>query len=393
MGKKEYFIPDGVEVIDEHTFTDRSIKGITIPGSVKEIGSRAFQKCISLEEIIIPKSVTSIGMEAFNGCSSLRTVRLSEGLVEIKARAFWFCHSLREMTFPKSLEHIGSRAFECCGALSAIRILNPGIFVDEYAFNETPYYDKLMEKAGHCREHAEELILPEGLTHIDIWAFSGSKIQSVSLPGSLRTIGMCAFKGCKNLRKVSMSPNTYCNYTQCLEADDGIFSNCTALEQITFRGKLKDFTWHDAQMPEMLRGCDREKTFKGCIRLRRIIAQDIPLHMIPEQWRSWAANGFIDDVDRNRHYSPEVAKDYHEYLWSNSWKLLQQTSGCQDYPLYHYLMDQRLITSENFAMVFQNARDVNNTQIVAALLAYQHAEWGQNIFEKRIQKALYDLDM
>jgi hypothetical protein len=347
-----------------------------------------------LKEIVIPKNVAVIGMEAFNGCWALRSVTLSEGVTEIKARAFWFCRSLREITFPKSIEHIGSRAFECCSALTSIRILNPGVFIDEYAFNETPYYDKLLKKAERCAGHAEEetLTLPEGLTHIDLWAFSGSKIKSVSLPSSLRTIGMCAFKGCVNLREVSMSPNTYCNYKLRLEADDGIFANCTALEQVTFRGKIKDYTWHDAQAPELLRGFDRERTFKGCIRLRRIAAWEIPLYMIPEQWRTWAVNGFIADIERNSHYSPEIAKDYHSYLRDNHRQLLNRTLSDCGYPLYHYLMEQRMITPENFDILLQRARDANSIEVVAALLAYQHTEWGQNRFDQQIEKVLLDLD-
>jgi hypothetical protein len=399
MGKKELVIPDDVEVIGENAFPDRNgIERIIIPNTVREIGPRAFQKYTALKEIFISGNATVIGSEAFNGCHALRSVTLSEGVAEIKARAFWFCHSLREITFPGSTVHIGSRAFECCGALTAIRILNPGVYIDEYAFNETPYWDNLMKEAERCagisgKDHASDtLTLPEGLTHIDIWAFSGSEIRSASLPNSLRTIGMCAFKNCKNLREVSMSANTYCNYRLRLESDDGIFANCTALEQVTFRGKIKDFTWHDAQAPELLRGCDREKTFKGCIRMRRITARDVPLSMIPEQWRSWAVNAFIADIERSRHYSPEIAGEYHEYLRANHWQLLNRTlSGC-GYPLYHYLMEQRVITPENFETILQRARAAGSPESVAALLAYQHNEWGQKPFEQQLKKALSDLD-
>jgi hypothetical protein len=177
-----------------------------------------------------------------------------------------------------------------------------------------------------------------------------------------------------------------------LESDDGIFSNCTSLEQVSFRGKLKDYTWHDAQAPELLRGCDREKTFKGCIRLRRIVAREIPLSMIPQAWKAWAVNGFIADIERNVHYSPEIAEEYHEYLRVNYQQLLNRTLSDHGYPLYHYLMEQRMITLDNFDTLLQRARDANSTEVIAALLAYQHTEWGQIRFEQRIEKALLDLD-
>jgi hypothetical protein len=161
---------------------------------------------------------------------------------------------------------------------------------------------------------------------------------------------------------------------------------------VTFRGKLKDYTWYDAQTPELLRGCDREKTFKGCIRLRRIIAWELTLSMIPEQWRIWAVNGFIGDIDRNSHYSPEIAGDYHGYLRANHQQLLNRTLSDQGYPLYHYLMEQRMITPENFEILLQRARDANSIEVVAALLAYQHNELGQSRFDQQMEKALLDLD-
>jgi hypothetical protein len=228
------------------------------------------------------------------------------------------------------------------------------------------------------------LALPEGVIHIDHWAYTRSSIVSLYLPDSLRTIGMCSFKDCPNLTEVSMSPNSYCNYRLRLEPDDGIFANCPKLEQITFRGVLRNYTWHDATEPELLRGCHREKTFHGCIRLRRIVAREIPLDAIPVEWRQYAVNGFIADVERSAHYSPSIAEGYHRYLESDRQQLVNRTAGDHGFPLYQYLMERRMIGAADFETLFRRAQLANSAETVAALLEYQFRVLNPGGFEIRL---------
>ncbi|MDR1905063.1 MAG: leucine-rich repeat domain-containing protein [Treponema sp.] len=225
------------------------------------------------------------------------------------------------------------------------------------------------------------LVLPEGVIHIDHWAYTKSDVMFLWLPDSLRTIGMCSFKDCPNLTEVSMSPNSYCNYRIRLEGDDGIFANCPRLEQITFRGALRNYTWHDAAAPELLRGCHREKTFHGCVRLRRLVAREIPLESIPAEWRQYAINGFIADVERDQHYSPLIAGGYHAYLESNRQQLINRTAGDQSYSLYQYLIDRRMITAADFETIFMRANAANSAETTAALLEYQFRVLRQSTFE------------
>lgn len=50
---------------------------VTIPDTVVEIGSKAFEKCAGIQSIKMPQSVTCIGDFAFWGCRSLIDVELS----------------------------------------------------------------------------------------------------------------------------------------------------------------------------------------------------------------------------------------------------------------------------------------------------------------------------
>ncbi|WP_049385222.1 leucine-rich repeat protein, partial [Metamycoplasma hominis] len=51
-----------------------NIKSITIPGSVKEIGERAFSDCTNLEELILNEGLEKIGDSAFSSCEWLNEV-------------------------------------------------------------------------------------------------------------------------------------------------------------------------------------------------------------------------------------------------------------------------------------------------------------------------------
>lgn len=351
---------------------------LALPNGIDIIDHHAFLKCESLLYLHLSPSVKIIDTEAFYGCHNLKEVIFSEGLLEIHHRAFWFCGSITEVSFPKSVRLIGSRSFECCSKLSSITIENEGTFVDEYAFNETPYWHEMLKEAALCSPRnqvascPETLRLPEGTTHVDIWAYSGSNIESVYLPNSLRTMGMSAFKDCKHLKEVSLTPNVYCNYNMPTAAMDGIFSGCDQLEQITIRGELINFVWDKATEPEFLKGFDREKTFIGCTKLKRLVAWKVPLSKIPLPWQRYAINGYIYDLERDKHYSSPIRKEYEEKIASIKDQLLRRTKFDQSYPLYEYLMSRHFITEENFDSILGQAVQNDATDIAASLLEYKH---------------------
>lgn len=369
-------IRDGLLTLISYSGTDREL---ALPEQIERIGRSAFLKCSSLRSVVLPSSLRYIDTEAFHCCGSLEDVFFPEGLLEIRSRAFWYCASLKKIRFPKSLQIIGSRAFECCSSLEEIRFENPGTFVDEYAFNETAYWRRLLKEAARCAAGADPaacpsaLLLPEGITHIDVWYYSKSRITRAFLPNSLRTIGMSAFQGCSLLKEVSMSPNTYSNSRLTSSAaTDGIFSGCTQLEQITFRGPLKNFTWYDAARPELLRGFDPEKTFVGCNKLKRMTGWEIPLSCYPPQWQRYAVQGYLSDPDRHRHYLPEVEASYDRHLAGMVPQLLRRTATDHSPSLHQYLTEHRMIDAEHFDVIFDQAVRHGDTDVISLLLEYKN---------------------
>jgi hypothetical protein len=72
---------------------------MTIPGSVANIGSGAFEQCSGLTDVTIPNSVTSIGDYVFYECFGLTNVTIGNGVTNIGNYAFKFCSGLHQVYF------------------------------------------------------------------------------------------------------------------------------------------------------------------------------------------------------------------------------------------------------------------------------------------------------
>jgi len=373
-------IPEGVEAIGDDAFAGRRLARLTLPATLRRIGRRAFQKCVLPREIVLPNRLEIIDVEAFYGCQSLESIRFGNGLRAIQARAFWYCIALRSVALPASLRLVGSRAFEGCDRLRHVGIHCPGAEFDEYVFNETPYWHRLLEIAelasprrlGLTPDCPETLMLPEGHTHIDLYAFARSRIKYARLPGSLRTMGMCAFRDCKQLEEVSLSANTYCNYHLPLEPGEGIFSGCSSLHTVTLNGPLKNFTWSGSDVPELLKGFHPEKTFLGCVKLRRIVAWQVPLSAFPSQWINWALNGYLEDEDRAAHYAPSVAAEYDALLSKRRDWIVGRAIREGRRAIVQYLCERRVLSSSDCDAITERAMEASDAACAAMLLNYRH---------------------
>lgn len=113
-GKTSVSIPTGVEIIEESAFC-KSLKSITIPGTVKNIGE-----------------------EMFRHCESLSSVTLAKGLITIKPLAFGNCESLKSITIPSTVKTIGGGAFYGCSKLTRVNVLAKEITI--YDDDKELYY-------------------------------------------------------------------------------------------------------------------------------------------------------------------------------------------------------------------------------------------------------------
>lgn len=109
---KKATLPSTLIRISDYSFYQcGALSEISLPDGLLSVGDRAFSKCTSLQSITIPDSVTEMGSNAFSGCTSLKEVKLGSGVKVINSYTFRDCENLERVTFSEGLETVGDEAF------------------------------------------------------------------------------------------------------------------------------------------------------------------------------------------------------------------------------------------------------------------------------------------
>lgn len=268
---------------------------VVIPDSVTAIGDGAFWKCSSLTSITIPDSVTSIGDEAFDGCSSLRSITIPNSVTSIGEGAFWGCEGLAD---PNGLVIIRSVLYGYKGNATSIEI-------------------------------------PDSVTSIENGVFyKCSRLTSITVSGSVKSIGKEAFTTCVN---------------------------------------LKDFTCPSSFAKQLQTILPKTKT--------TIILHIPDISDISAKFRPGAAVGFAED---NRDCTDENGKAYVKYIKANAAKL---AGLAIEHPALFYLMlREKLISAKDLDAFTKAVQDSGNTELIAAVLDYANSSVSEKDKAKVQQK-------
>ncbi len=225
--------------------------------AVTRIDDYAFRSCFALNAITIPASVKEIGTEAFKNCSKLKTVTfLAESqLLSIGDDAFYGCEQLTSATLPASVTNIGEDAFLNCRRLTSITVEqgntkyhSAGNCLIETAskalilgcMNSIIPTDGSVTSIGayafyNC-DGFESIMIPESVTSIGAYAFYDCDgLESIMIPESVTSIGAYAFYDCDDLRSITI-PNGVTSIGDRAFYDCGNLKSVTIPESVTSIG-------------------------------------------------------------------------------------------------------------------------------------------------------------
>ena len=267
-------LPETVTTIGENAFRGAGIRSIELPSGLETIGIGAFSDCVYLTEITLPESVKEIGSFAFSISNStlsdlvsqyqnkddtyeyisglihidlpktiekmgsyvfmndyeLTGVVLPENLEKIPVGTFYNCTNLRDVTIPEACREIGAYAFYKC--------LYAGVntSLDE---NGEEIYDfsgidlKNVEKIGSYAFYKTENLITikaDRLVEIGLFAFRESAITELDLSKCERLLGG-AFYNCAYLNNVEL-------YENLESISNFAFYGCTKLSSIKLGDKM-----------------------------------------------------------------------------------------------------------------------------------------------------------
>ena len=155
--------PDATTSIGNHAFYNcQSVTQISIGANLTNVGTCAFQKCVALTAARFPDALTTLGSNAFEDCAKLTYVTLGANLQEIKNGTFKNCTALSEMVVPNKVTSIGDQAFYNCSGIAA-------------------------------------MTLSSTLKTIGSQVFYNNSFVSLTIPGTVESMGSDCFHGCTRL--------------------------------------------------------------------------------------------------------------------------------------------------------------------------------------------------
>jgi hypothetical protein len=191
-------IPDSVTYSDKkyavveiysQAFAKSRLNYLTIPNTIKTIGSGICKSCSQLKSVVIDDGITDLNYDVFSYCTALTSVQLGKDLTSIPSGAFSTCRSLESIELPESVTSIGTSAFSLCSSLAAINIPNKVTEIGNYAFEE-------------CTS-LTAINIPNSVKEIGNYAYQRcTGVKTINIGSSVTRIGANAFTGCKEVESI-----------------------------------------------------------------------------------------------------------------------------------------------------------------------------------------------
>ena len=158
---------------------------------VVSVGEKFVQSEKGIKKIVLPSTIKSIGRSAFNSCEDLETLNLPASVVEIDQLAFTNLTKLKEIT----------------GSNKTFKWANGGLIKNGTTLLAVP--------------NAKSYKIPDTVTEIADYAFYyNNNIKTLTIPSSVKTIGEGAIGDCDSLETLYIQGNNLKNLGNFAFAND-----------------------------------------------------------------------------------------------------------------------------------------------------------------------------
>lgn len=194
------------------------LTSVTIPASIKKIGSRAFFNNKQLAEIHISDVAEWCDIEFTDAYANplnyaslylngekITELIIPEGVNVIKKYAFTGYSDLTSVDIPTTLKTFEEKCFDKCSNLTKINIHDIAAWCNVNMYNWSEINTNPLSFVHDLYLDGEmitDLVIPDGVTAISNYAFYGCSMTSVTIPGSVKEIWPQAFAECTNLTSV-----------------------------------------------------------------------------------------------------------------------------------------------------------------------------------------------
>lgn len=199
--------------IGVYAFSDTRLTKIEFPSHLTSISKGACSKCGKLTKIVLSDKITTIPEEFAILCVNLNSVTANEATI-VSTKAFKYCVKLEKVSFG-TLTRLNSESFMYCSNV-------------EIRFSESEIIIFDSRCLAFCNKISISFVLSTWNLNGESVFMGCSRITELTINTSLY---YRSFKGCKNLKSVTLLENTLYVYSSC-------FRNCSNLSEFKFSSNL-----------------------------------------------------------------------------------------------------------------------------------------------------------
>lgn len=252
--------------IGESAFAYTSLTTVTLPESVRDIGNRAFADTPNLSYVTLNEGLLTLGDQVFSfgndytedptdAASSLETVNLPSTITSVGNLLFRNAHQLRHVNFAANcaLENLPADTFIGCISLETIQLpasltsiegrnadasmstVNRGLFEGLTALTSVTFEDgsRCLEIGSYAFSGSglQTFTIPASVTSIGMNAFASTGLMEIVIPRTVTSLGENAFNNCQSLAvaRIDATITTLAS---------GTLSNCPSLISVSLPAAL-----------------------------------------------------------------------------------------------------------------------------------------------------------